>query len=176
MDTARRLDPLTPIVQTHVGWIEYFARNYDEAIRQYQLVLQAAPEVNAARWRLGQAYIQKEMLTEAKNELRKSSSDPHALALLGYALAVSGETVEANRILAQLIKTSRTHYVPPVNMAIVCVGLRKTDTALEWLQRGVDDRDYWLTLLNVDPMFYEFRSDPRVTKLLNNVGLGTERK
>lgn len=45
------------------------------------------------------------------------------------------------------------------------------DRAFEWLEKSVDEREYQMMNLKVDPGFDSLRSDPRFDKLLRRVGL-----
>ena len=56
---AQLLDPLSLIIGTNVGWIEYLNHNYDAAITEYRKVLELDPSFVRARTRLGIAEIRK---------------------------------------------------------------------------------------------------------------------
>jgi hypothetical protein len=46
-----------------------------------------------------------------------------------------------------------------------------TDRAIEWLQKGLEARDWQSALLKVEPAFDGLRSDARFAALLERVGL-----
>src|SRR3989440_3914647 len=65
IETARRLDPLSPIVNSDVAWVLYYARRYDEAIAQCRETIELAPNFSVAHWNLGQSLREKGMLADA---------------------------------------------------------------------------------------------------------------
>jgi hypothetical protein len=49
--------------------------------------------------------------------------------------------------------------------------LGRADQAFEWLNKGVEERSYWMTMLQVDPVYDSLRADPRFAALIARVGL-----
>jgi len=45
------------------------------------------------------------------------------------------------------------------------------DKAFIWLNRAVDEHDYSMEYLKVDPIFDPIRDDPRFAQLMRKVGL-----
>jgi hypothetical protein len=43
------------------------------------------------------------------------------------------------------------------------------EQAFEWLQKGYDQRDFFITQLKVDPIYDPLRSDPRFHSLLRRL-------
>lgn len=58
-----------------------------------------------------------------------------------------------------------------MHLAILCVGLGKTDEALVWLAKAYEERDNLLTVLRIYPFFDPLRSDLRFNDLMRKVGL-----
>jgi tetratricopeptide (TPR) repeat protein len=102
---------------------------------------------------------------------RALDDDPWVLALLGHAYAISGKRDEALKTLDQLKETSRQRYVREYSFAVVYAELGEKDQALQWLEKGYQDRADDLTLLKVDPLLDKLRSDPRLADLVKRVGL-----
>ena len=63
-----------------------------------------------------------------------------------------------------------THYVSPIDMALVCVGLADTDGAVAALEEAYRDRAARMVTVG-DPFFSELRLDARYRGLLARVGL-----
>ena len=59
--------------------------------------------------------------------------------------------------------------MPPVNLAIVYLGLGERQEALRWLERAPDYRGSLLFL--VDPIYDPVRSDPHFEAVLRKLGL-----
>ena len=84
------------------------------------------------------------MYPEAIAEARKArevSASSQPTVYLGFALAKSGRQAEARGLLEELLKLSTERNVPPVHIAMLYNGLGERDKALEWLERGFEQRD-----------------------------------
>ena len=172
---ALRLDPTSLIINTAVSGLLLNAREYDRAIEQSKKALELDPGFYLARWQLTMAYMELGRQPEARAELEKLESSP-ALPIictgyLGYAYAISGQRVEALRILAQLEERSKREYVLPTAPALVYIGLGDKDHAFAWLDKAGAERDPWLLHLRSTFLFDSVRSDPRFTGLLKQVHL-----
>jgi serine/threonine-protein kinase len=172
---AVRIDPLPAFMATHLGWMYYMARRTDQAIAQFRKILEREPNMPMTRFSLGQAYVQKKRYVEAINEFqgaRAAGFDEAAcLSLMGHAYAVSGRTGQARSILEKLLKSSPGHYVDPLTVATIYIGLGDADRAFEWLNRALEDRSETLLFLKVEPRFDSLRADPRFKNLVHRLGL-----
>jgi serine/threonine-protein kinase len=172
---TRRLDPLSIIINTDVGWAYYLARRYDQAIENYQKALELDQNFFLTHFLLGQTYEQKEMYAEAIQEFQKAVKLSNGLALmawwLGHAYAVAGMKAEALKIIAELKERSRREYISAYNLAVIYTGLDDKDQAFKWLEKAHNERFGWLVFLKVEPMFDNLRSDPRFTILLQKMDL-----
>lgn len=174
---ALALDPLSVVIRTDLGRMFYFVRDYDEAIREYQSVLDLDPSFGSAHLCLANAYEQKGRFEQALSELRIGTAlyqgRSYALARLAHGLAIAGERDEAASLLEQLRVLSRQTYVSAYDIALVHVGLRELDEALLWLQRAWEERSLWLGYLNIEPQLDPLRGDARFSQLVRKVGLQT---
>jgi adenylate cyclase len=166
MKRALELDPLSLLINRDLGDAFYHAREYDQAIAQYQKTLELDPNFMQAHGGLGMAYLQKLMYNEGTAELQKvytvSPGSTGAMSRLGYAYAVAGRTAEAQQFLDKLIKLSKQEYVPAVYMARIYSGLKQKDKAFEWLEKSYADRSISAGIsLKLNPLFDPLRSDPR---------------
>jgi tetratricopeptide (TPR) repeat protein len=64
-ETAKSLDPLTPLFITNLGRAYYRARDYDKAIDYFTKVLEEKPDNTSAKYVLAYAYFQKARYPEA---------------------------------------------------------------------------------------------------------------
>jgi hypothetical protein len=62
-------------------------------------------------------------------------------------------------------------YFCPYEIACAYVSLGKHDQAYEWFKKGVQERADCMPWLGVEPWLDPFRSDPRYSQLLQQVGL-----
>ena len=171
---AQELDPLALIINVALGARFYLARQYDEAVRQLLKTLELDPNFPRVHFRLGLTYVQKGMYREAVAELQKtvelSGRDSIYVASLAYVYGMSGQKAEALKLLDELKQRSNREYVSPYYMAFAYVGLGEKDQAFAWLERACQERDFWLRLLKVDPVWDSLRSDPRFADILRRIG------
>ena len=113
--------------------------SYEEAIRERQRVVDAAP---------GSVMF---------------------LAELGSSYAASGMRGEALRIVEQLDELRVHKYVMPVWVARIHTWLRDSDEAFRWLDMALAERSSWLAYANVYPDWDYLRPDPRFKDLLDRM-------
>jgi TolB-like protein/Tfp pilus assembly protein PilF len=166
---AVALDPASLINSRSLGAAYHSARRYDEAIEQYRKTLEMDPNYRLVRANLGSAYIQKGMYNEGIAEFEKGGFVPR----LGYAYAVAGRRAAAQKVLDQLIETSKHKYVPTDRIALIYTGLGEKDKAFEWLEKGYEERAIGgpPVGIKVEPEFDPLRSDPRFHDLLRRMNL-----
>jgi TolB-like protein/DNA-binding winged helix-turn-helix (wHTH) protein/Flp pilus assembly protein TadD len=173
MRKAEDLDPLSLIIKTELAELLVLAHAYDESIRQSRKTIEMDPNFALAHNQLGQAYFQKQMYEPAIAELEKSvqlsGGSPACIANLARAYAASGRRSEAEMLLSDLKKRSSPSASLASQIAIVYAALGDRDQAMNWLEKGYEERFNPGVLLRpgLDPL----RSDPRFQNLLHRVGL-----
>jgi TolB-like protein/Tfp pilus assembly protein PilF len=169
---AEELDPLSLTIAMNAADPHYFSRRYDLAIECLQSVLDREPRFVPARYNLGRVYAAKGEYHLALPEFEaavRASGNPQASATLASALARTGRTDEAKRILQELEALAQARYIPATQLALVYLGLGMRDRALDLLEAGVRERCYWTIYLNADPMFDDLRSHARFIRLLEKL-------
>jgi len=73
--------------------------------------------------------------------------------------------------MEQLRQRSSEHYVSPFCFAVYEAAHGKTDSAFEFLEAALAERDPYLTPMDSEPYFEGFRSDPRYRDFLGKVNL-----
>lgn len=142
MRKAVQLGPSVPVLYVFLGMGEAFAGELDAAIEALQIACKIFAD------------------------------HPVALSRLGYAYGLAGRVDQAREIIARLKKTSERVFVPPQDHAFVHLGLGEFDHALEWLERGCEERSDYMVYLNVDPPFDVLRDNSRFVALLRRLKLG----
>ena len=172
---AQELDPTSLIINTDVGFLLYYSRQYDAAIKQLDTVLGMNHEFPLAHLWLGRAYQEKALYDQAIAAFRRTETTlrgwPVAWAAIGHAQGVAGRRREARETLGELERLGRERYVTPYGVALVHAGLGERDQALAWLERALADRAHWLVWLKLDPRFDPLRADSRFASVLQRVGL-----
>jgi TolB-like protein/Tfp pilus assembly protein PilF len=172
---ALELDPLSPIMSVHLGWVYYYVRQYESALAQLAQTLELDPNYGLAHWYVGLVKEQQGRYDESVSAMRRAEEllkgNLVVRADLAHALAVSNKAGEAQEALDALLAESRTRYVNPVEIALVNIGLGRVDEAFRWMDRACEERSDLLVYLKVDPRLDPIRSDPRFAGLLRRVGL-----
>ncbi len=173
MKKAQNLDPLSLIINADLAELLVLAQRYDESITQSRKTIEMDPNFALAHNQLAQAYLQKRMYEEAVAELKTavqlSGGSPAFIANLARADVASGKRNEAVKLLADLKKRSNPGYSNASEIAVIYASLADTDQAMNWLEKGYDERFNPGVLLR--PGFDPLRSDPRFQDLLHRVGL-----
>jgi len=170
---AVELDPLSLVINTDLGSNYCYARRYDEAIAQLRKTLEMDAGFYIAHIVLGQALDAKGAREAAIVEYQKArtlNDDPSVLGLLGRAYGLSGNKMEAEKILDQLKELSKQRYVAAYSFALVYLGLGDKEEALHWLEQSYQDRaGSDIGYIRVDPLLDPLRGDPRFEALVQKV-------
>lgn len=172
---AQQSDPLSLSINTTLAARYRDLRQYDQAIEVLQRTLELDPNFAHGHELLASVYEQQGDLRSAIGEWRKAielaKDNPTPLAHLGRAYALSGSQDEARKIVEQLRLTSKQHYVPAWDMAVLFTGLGDADSAFRWLEESYTKRESQMPFLKVDYRLEPLRADPRFQNLLRRVGL-----
>jgi len=170
---AVELDPLSLVINTDLGSDYYYARRYDEAIAQLRKTLEMDPGFYIAHLVLGQVLDAKGDRDAAIVECQKAralNDDPSVLGVLGRAYGLSGNKMEAEKILDQLKELSKQRYVAAYSFALVYLGLGDKEKTLRWLEQSYQDRaGSDMGYIRVDPLVDSLRSDPRFEALAEKI-------
>ena len=175
INKARELEgSLSLSINTDIGELYCWARQYDKAIAQLQEVVRIAPDFAAARNALGIAYLKKGQVTEAVAELeaaRRLDNSPRMISSLGHAYGVSGQRDKAIAVIAELKKLSQERYVSAFSIAVVHAGLGEDETAVSRLEEAYAERSDAMAILGVYPLLDNLRQNTRFAKLQQRLGL-----
>lgn len=173
---ARELDPLSLMLNMAAADSLFFARDYDKAIQHLLALLDQEPRFFPAHFSLGRIYVQtgtQEQAVAAFEKALQFSRNQEVQPALAHAYALSGRAGKAKVILEELKSHTTGRYMASPMIARVYLGLGEFEQALDWLQRGLDERSYWMVFLKMDPVYDPIRSHPRFCELLKLTGLAS---
>ena len=171
---SRELDPLSLVTNALEGQILFFAGRYDEALDRLRKTIDLDPNFWLSHLFISRVYSDKGMHAEAIAAAKKAgelSGNSQSNAYRAYSLAKAGKTTEARAVLDELLKLSAERYVPPYNFAIVHNALGESHKALDWLEKGYEQKDVRMVFLTVEPKWNNLRSEPRFLNLIKRMKL-----
>lgn len=158
---AIELDPLSWVYWSWLGRAHLYAGKYDLAIEELHKVLSNYPNQDHCRRWLAVAYLQKGMLQEAMEELFKVSTKSTDYWMDGYIYGMAGDTEKVRKVLDYHLELSKTQFVKPTDFTVIYAALGEYDTALDYLEQAYEEREGWLVLLQVEPLYDNLRDEPR---------------
>jgi tetratricopeptide (TPR) repeat protein len=177
-ETARKLDPVSPLLTTALGEAYYQNRQFDLAIQMAQKALELDSTYPVSMINLARAYEQAGQHQPARDLYQKmlgfAPGDPGVLALMAHEYAVSGDAQAARKIEAQLEQMRSQRYVAALYIALIWTGLGDRDRAFQWLDQAYDEDCEYLVYLSTEPAADPLRSDPRFAQLLQKLGLNSK--
>ena len=162
------------MLTTCTGWHSLFDKRFDEA-ESYASEAQMMMPSFWAQIVKGWAYVGKGQSDSAVMAMREAaalSKDlPFADAALAHALAKSGKTAEARKLLDALVQQSIKGYVSAYDIAIVYAGLGDNDQAIAWLRKALGERSMFVVHMTWDARLDGLRADPRFQELVKSLAL-----
>jgi TolB-like protein len=169
MEVALRLDPVSPVLLRDLGLIHFLHRDYSRAETTWQQAEQIAPEFHGCLFWRARLAMELGQFEQAINILHTRQSNPPAntrvLASMAYAWARSGEKRRARTILSTLTTQRDCDCVPPLDFAVIWLGLEQWEQALCWLEKAVEERSAPLYQFAIDPIYDPIRQHPRAEQV-----------
>jgi pentatricopeptide repeat protein len=171
---GRELDPVA-VSGTNVAATLFYARRYDDSMRELRSVLAVHQNDATALWYLGLSLVANDQPEDAIPVLEKAVSmtdrSPGVIGVLIRAYAHAGRRDDARRLLEELKRRREKGYVPAGALVNAYLGLDDREQAFVWFERAYQEQSNILQFLKVHPFFDPVREDPRFKDLLRRVGL-----
>ena len=153
----------------------YQLRDYQSLVEASRRGVVSSPNEWTEHYNLGVGYEGTGKLLEAISEYQKaieiSNGDHDATAALAHAFAAIGRRAEAEKILHDFERKSKSGYVSPYMIATIYAGLGEKDKAFALLERAYQERSLDISWhLKADLRIDNLRSDPRFQDLVRRVG------
>jgi len=160
-------------VNSSLAKILHEAGQDDKAIERANKTLDLEPDFAVTHAVLGIIYQDKQMHAEAIPEFKKAlhlgGAPGEMRGLLGYSLAVSGNRVDAEKVISELKALWPNHAHGALDLAVVFSGLGDKGNALYWLGKAEEMNVGDLIGMAQDSHFVELRSDQRFQDLVQRV-------
>jgi TolB-like protein/DNA-binding winged helix-turn-helix (wHTH) protein/Tfp pilus assembly protein PilF len=171
---SRELEPSYSFAVTESA-AYYQLRDYEGLVEASRRGMISEPNEWLEHYFLGVGYEGTGKRLEAIPEYQKavvmSQGDQDPAASLAHAYAMIGRKAEAEKILHDFERKSKSSYVSPYMIATIYAGLGEKDRAFEFLEKAYQERCWDIAwALKPDLRIDNLRSDPRFQALLQRVG------
>jgi hypothetical protein len=156
-------------------WVSFYARRHEESVTRAETLREVWPANVMAPVFLANHYAvmhRKDETTAECDRVMEQVGDVYVPRVIGqcvWALAAVGRTDQARHLLQRLEAPPPGMWVDPALMAQASVGLGEIDHAIQWSQKGIDERSPTMIYLKAGPQFDPVRADPRFQKLLHQM-------
>jgi serine/threonine protein kinase len=176
-NSARQLDPLSPMISVTAGLMHIMARQYDEAIVICKKVANENPTFAMAHSYLAQAYWGKRMYPQvieerkAFGQLSGDRNESEFASALELGFRSAGWKGALTKGIESRLAQRKTGYSSAYDIAVLYADMGDKDQAFRWLNTACQERDASLLGLKTDFLIDPLRSDPRFAELVRKVGL-----
>ena len=166
IEIAMTIEPGSTMHMEHRGQILYCARRYDEAIKQWQQVIDLDDRPNQPYAGLSRTYeIKGDYASAYQFFLKREERSPRRDRLEIYQKAYeTAGWIGVRRELAESLKFDN------FDLARLYALQGEKDAAFEALNKAVEKREWHIVKLKVEPAFDSLRDDPRFGELLKRAG------
>jgi len=177
IDLAQRaiaLDPLSGVVRTTSGQAYYLNRDFANAYKEYEKLLELAPDDPSSHFYMAWASEQmgdyEKAITLHERAIELSDRAPLYVSALGYAYGLAGSNSDALVILDELIEREAEGLAEPFHVAMVNIGLGNKEQAIDWLEKAFEARSSHMLYIKQGAQFDSLRDDPRFISLIERMG------
>jgi TolB-like protein/Flp pilus assembly protein TadD len=162
---AEELDPVSPISRSLLAYVDLLSGQTDLAIEEFK----------NSDWDLGLgfAYGVKKMYPDADAAFQRVASrwgrEPVVVANLAWVYGLAGRKHDAQKLIDELNEVARHRYIAPALFMNAYLGLGDKETALTWMERGIEEHDPGLIGSRVYPILDPLRSEPRFQAALRRM-------
>jgi len=175
-ERARQIDPLSLIIAADRGVILYYARRYDESIKQFNIVREMEPTFIRGQlivYPQLEKHLYPEVLKVLEQERPADGESPWYWASMAYVCGRSGREKEAHNALEKVKMLNQHQPLDPGILLWANLGTGNREQIFYWLDKAYSQHSNILTQLKVDPAFDSLRADPRFQQLEQRVGLAS---
>ncbi len=175
IELAKKAIEMAPLEHAPwLGWIFMDHREYDEALDDLKIRLEAAPFNPTLLYCRMECLRRKRSYRDAADAAAKLFSafdDPRDASLIRTAFARGGWPAVVRWQLAFYSARQQKEYVSPVALATYHAELGEKEPTLSMLEEAFRLHDFGLLMIATDPAFDFLQSEPRFQSLVQKIGL-----
>lgn len=174
VNIALHLDPLSPSISTYLAEAYFYAGQIDEALNQYERVLERYPDHNRALEFKAGILADRGDLDGAMvvwKKIKSLSINPvHGITGLGFIYAQMGEMKKAEEVIEQIREREKTetHISFSNDYAFIYMGMGEHEKALDALEKSFEIRSGVFTI-SLHPLFDPIRKNERFKRLMAQI-------
>jgi DNA-binding winged helix-turn-helix (wHTH) protein/TolB-like protein/Tfp pilus assembly protein PilF len=172
---ALRIDPLSLIINTDLGYGRFFARRYDESISQYEKVIRLNPEFTISYYCLADALSQKKEFEKSVDAfgvwMKQADFQKADIDEMQSAFVKKGYEGYLQSRLKWSEKEAAKKYFTKFDVARFYADSNRTDEAIEWLEKALAENSADLVFINVHPSFDKLKDRPKFQQILKKMNL-----
>jgi len=162
-------DPLSSAAHNNLGSLYYESGRLAEAEAAFRASLELSPRRYGTRSFLAQVLMELGRGEEALAEAQQEPDETFRLLALALIHHRSGRAKDSDSAVRELIEKYAAEC--PLQVAEAYGTRGEVDSAFEWLERALGERDAGLTHIKPNPHFRALRHDPRWPVFLAKLGL-----
>jgi tetratricopeptide (TPR) repeat protein len=173
---AWELEPLSPTLGASLAWFYYWGHRFDEAIAISRKVLVSQPGFYSAQSCIVRALISQGHLEEARNELRQQFKAIHANGASAGLDAHSPQQAIRNYYswkLEHLEDQANDGNYSSFDLALTFAELGQKTELINCLEQAYRHHEFVVLLINVEPFFEAYRTEPPLVDLVRKLNLPT---
>lgn len=165
---AKEIDPFNPAIQAHIGRLAYFARDFEQSLKEVKRAVELDRSYAPGRYFQALAGIQngnRNAIEQFEQLVDEYPENPILVSGLAYAYGKTRKRAAALKTIDRLQALAHTVRVPPYFQAFAYTGVENSAAALEYLDQANAERFAWMHYLKMDPVFDFLRANPRFEEL-----------
>lgn len=170
---ARRVDPISPIIQVDEAQLAFFEKEYGLSLEILERVARLEPEFELVHERIAWVHLMQGREDEVWREVEKMTScGPGTDCRKSWtAWLPRRDRRAAAAALRELEAGAKTRHVPPSALVIGYARNGECDRALDWLEYMLERHEVSLITAKVNPLFDPLREAPRFQAVLRRLAL-----
>ncbi len=171
---ARKIDPISPIIQIDEAQVYFFERRFDQNLAILKQVAQLDPAFELAHERMAFTYMTQGREDEAWKEtqfLHACRDEASDCRQIWTAYLPKRNPRAARQALRWLEAEAKTRRLPLAALVFANARQGYSAHALDWLERMSEQHEVWLITAKVNPLFDPLRSEPRFQNILQALHL-----
>jgi Flp pilus assembly protein TadD len=169
IEKALELDPLSVLWRSMLTFLLTMAGRHDRALTEAGKALEIGESSWVPYMVISLSLLAQGMLTEARRAAEKAWQlgpwNSLLAGLLAGILVQQGERQQAEELLGQL------KIIAPMGMVLYHLGCSEVDTALDWMEKGLEQRDVLLLTFAQTDLMKPLRMSPRWPALAKRMNL-----